>query len=185
MLVVGALGIAACGANDDNDESLPEGTGAIVAAITTVPDDVRCVEIYTSDSRSSFVRADVTPGASATIRIAPLSPGFIYLSGAAYAQSCFSDAGFGSDAGVGTTQTWEADPTYAYVEAGRSNEAQLNFHRFASLNVDVNFDEPCCNEGTADGGAPCGCLDAGLDSGPHADAGVPADAGASVDAGHW
>lgn len=163
-LVIGASSTVACGSSDNKDESLPEGTGAVVAAISTVPDDVQCVEIMTSDWRSPYVRTDVSPGSSATIRIVPLSPGHVVLWGAAYAEPCmFFDAGVGIDGGhAGTlTQTWEATPVGTIVASGHTNHVQLTFRRFGSLDVEVDFEEPCCDPGAVDGGGPCACFDGG------------------------
>src|SRR5688572_6768051 len=111
--VLGAAGLAACGSEGgQGDEQLPEGMGAIVAALSSVPDDVRCVEIHTSDWRNPVVQANVTPGSSAIIRIAPLSAGYVTLSGQAFEEPCGM---FGPDAWM-LTQTWEAEPTSAFVQ---------------------------------------------------------------------
>ena len=166
LLGLGAVAQGACSSGQGSTEPLPEGTGAIVAALSRVPGDVRCVQIQTSDYRTPVVRANVSPNESATIRIAPLGAGYVSLSGYAFAGAC--DAW--DDAGL--TQTWEASPITAYVEAGRTNYAQLTFRRPGGLQVDVDFEEPCdCDGGQfggADGGSvPCSC------PGPTVDAGGP------------
>jgi hypothetical protein len=88
--LLGAL--AACSGSIEpgshGNEELPEGMGALESKILSVPADVRCVVVQSSDYRASYTRVDVTPGESATIRLAPLAPGWIYLYGEAYDLPC-------------------------------------------------------------------------------------------------
>lgn len=105
-------------------------------------------------------------GSSATICIVPLSPGHVVLWGAAYAEPCmFFDAGVDGGHGGILTQTWEATPVGTIVASGHTNRVQLTFRRFGSLDVEVDFEEPCCDPGAGDGGASCECFDAGPDGG--------------------
>jgi hypothetical protein len=54
-------------------------------ALTDVPRDVQCVDISTSDYQyNPDVRVDVTPGSDKLIRISPLTPGSIVVTGKAF-----------------------------------------------------------------------------------------------------
>ncbi|RYG66327.1 hypothetical protein EON77_17550, partial [bacterium] len=89
---------------NDEDEALPENTGAIRASLAYVPSDVRCVEISTGDWRTPFVAVDVTPGEATSIRLAPLSPGYVAIWGRAYAEPCNAQPVWPAvDAGSATT----------------------------------------------------------------------------------
>jgi hypothetical protein len=170
-----ASGLASCSSGSGNEEPLPEGTGAIVASLSKVPDDVRCVQIHTSDWRTPYVQAEVTPGSSASIRIAPLSAGYITLWGAAYSGSCGALHGE-----AGANQTWEATPVSAQVQPGRTNYAQLTFRRLGGLEVNVEFEECPCDEALVDAGVP-GCECGDVDGGPiDFDAGPPIDFDANL-----
>jgi hypothetical protein len=175
-----ALVAAACSSDGGGEEPLPEGTGAIVAALSNVPNDVRCVDVQTSSPQVPLVRTDVTPGAAATVRIAPLFPGSILLSGTAYDEPCSS---IGQD-GSFPSATWQAQPTTVFVEAGRTTHAQLKFYRGTELQVEIEFVDPSCacdagpggNTGGdagsqywPDGSPPSRCpcpIQEGLDAGP-------------------
>jgi hypothetical protein len=170
-LAASSLSIAACVAAppDEADEPtvLPEGTGAITAKLDLVPLDVRCVEIRTDDwRRTPIVRTDVIPGEAATLRVAPLTPGYRTISGVAYDVSCAqlagtsgpaTDAGW-HDAGPSPNPTWEAQEVYVYVGSGKSSSTRLLFRRPGSVDIDIDFDDGRCDpfgwcEGP-DGGPP-------------------------------
>ncbi len=92
-VITAMLGFAGCSGNangnaNDDDNFLEEGTGAVRAAFSQIPANVRCVEIRTSDYRTPVVRTDVAPGEEAIIRVAPLSVGWVTLSGVAYDVPC-------------------------------------------------------------------------------------------------
>jgi hypothetical protein len=158
-----ALVAAACSSDGRGEDALPEGTGAIVAALSNVPNDVRCVDVRTSSAQVPLVRTDVIPGTAATVRIAPLFPGSILLSGTAYDQPCSS---IGQD-GAFPSPTWQAQPTSVFVEAGRTSHARLVFHRGTELQVEIEFGDPSC---WCDGGA-------GTNTGGDAGSNVWGDAG--------
>ena len=115
------------------EEPIAEGMGAIVADVAVVPPDVKCIEIQTSDYRFYSVRKDVTPGQAASIRLAPLTPGTIYVYGTAYSVPCantYGDYYYGvSDGGPTSSVTWRADATFAQVQAGRTNKANVVFRQ--------------------------------------------------------
>ena len=178
------------------DEPIGEGMGALVANIPVVPPDVQCIEIQTTDYRVSLVRKDVTPGQAASFRLAPLSPGNLYVYGTAYSVPCanaynYYDYGYGYayDGGASSPVTWRADYTYAQVQAGRTNKTNLVFYKLADLNVDVQFQDPCvCENGVCmtvpqSGGEPQDCSVTGVDAGPDVRV-FPTEAGApSIDGG--
>ena len=104
------VSLAAC-AGGIVPEELPEGAGAVEMRLRAVPADARCVVLYTSDYRRSYVEADVVPGEDTTIRVAPLSAGWVSLRGEAYDVPCDErwtayDAGAGSSStGTGSSST--------------------------------------------------------------------------------
>jgi hypothetical protein len=130
---------------------LPENTGAIAARLTNVPADVQCIQIFTSDFHVSEVDTNVTPGTTATILIAPLSPGFVELNGRALNHPCNQfvfDGGFGGggdasdDGGLtfGNGVTWEASPAFVNVIPGQVTSVDLHFHQPGGVNVNIDFD---------------------------------------------
>lgn len=182
VVAVGSLAclgaLSACSgapATDSAKVGSGEKTGMIVAAITA-PSDVMCVQINVMDygsgmngfgSTTSYT--DVTPGASATIEIGPLSPGYVYLTGDAYNVPCstieYPWIGIGGSSGGGGSgpvpivgpssgpgipapgigdagvlnPTWEADATQVLVVPGVATAATLSFHQLGSLDLSVNF----------------------------------------------
>ena len=161
-----------CSSNPgESEEPLAEGMGAVVANIPIVPSSVRCIEISTSDYRVYNLRTDVTPGQEAHIRLAPLQPGYLYLSGTAYSTPCSGI--YGADGG--SAATWQADYTYVTIQAGTTTNANLLFRKLADLNVDVQFQDPCvCSDGGCltipqSGGEPQDCTPPG----PSKDGGPP------------
>jgi hypothetical protein len=189
--LVGCSGQAGGGAQG---KALPENTGAIVARLSNIPADVQCITLQTSDSLTSYIQQDVTPGGDATIELAPLNPGYLWLSGQAYNHPCESwyvggeDGGVygGSSSGGGSSSssgggadpglTWEATPTYVNVLVGQTTETTLHFHQLGTLDVNVSFDNDTCDNSFG------GCDDAGPPP-PVEDAGPPilvgGDAGAA------
>jgi hypothetical protein len=156
-----------CSSSPSGDTAkLPEHLGGVIMRLSSVPTDVQCVEIDTSDYRTNQVRVDVTPGQSATITLAPLNPGEVYLWGNAYNQPC-ATLGYGSfDGGyVPPTSdvTWVADSTPVFIVSGQYTNADLHFHQLGGANVTIDWD-------TCDGGGGnfyyCG---GGPDAGPDVD----------------
>jgi hypothetical protein len=155
LVVAVALGAAACSqgpsSSSDGDGTFDENTGALVAHLRRIPDDVRCIEISTSDWRNSQVRVDVEPGNEATIRIAPLQPGWLSFWGTTYRVPCHQI--WSSDGGPYANQTWIADYASAYVNSGRPTPITLLFRKLGSADVSVDFADP--NSCDPDGGAMC------------------------------
>ena len=146
------------GSNASGPPPLGEHTGGIVMKLTDVPNDVQCVELDTSDYRNPQVRVDVTPGSTATIPIAPLDPGYVWLSGQAYGQSCESlNYGYG-DAGVGDV-TWVADGVSVNIIAGQYTQTDMHFHQLGGASVNVQWD-------TCDAGGSFYNCGGGDDAGP-------------------
>jgi len=170
------LVLAECSsAADANGPAGSEETGEVSAAIQRVPDDTRCVSIslyaYGSFYTNRYVEQDVVPGESAVIRIGSLPPGYAYISGNAYGTACRGPYGFDA----GETQTWTADSTSVYVQAGRTTEVSLNFHKLGAVHIGINFDECSCDQygvcTTLDeSGATVACIPSG--GGPSVDGGV-------------
>ncbi|MET0595495.1 MAG: hypothetical protein ABW133_22540 [Polyangiaceae bacterium] len=128
-----------------------ETTGAIVAHLRRIPDNVRCLEITVSDWRYGTQRYDVTPGNEAFLKIAPLMPGYVYFYGAAYSVAC-ADIYGPNDGGPYGFQTWYAEYTSAEILPGRSTPVSMTFRRLGGAEVSVDFsDEPPCGDG---GGCP-------------------------------
>jgi hypothetical protein len=170
--IVTVASLVGCSSNPGaSEEPLAEGMGAVVANVPVVPSDVRCIEVNTSDYRVYNVRTDVTPGQEAHLRLAPLQPGYMYLSGTAYSRPC-ADI-YASDGG--SAATWQADYIYVTIQAGTTTNANLVFRKLADLNVDVQFQDPCvCSDGGChtvpqSGGEPQDCSAPG----PSYDGGVP------------
>jgi hypothetical protein len=194
VLAAGVASAVAVGCSSPaaGTKPLPEHTGGMVMEITSVPSDVQCVEINTSDYRTSQVRVDVTPGTTATVPVAPLDPGVIYVWGQAYDVPCeslgygyptptpyYPDAGLGyADSGPQTPAshvTWLADSIPVTIFSGQYTNADLHFHQLGGANVTIDWDS--CDGGGGnfyycggDGGPPIG-PDGGPPVGP--DGGPP------------
>jgi hypothetical protein len=161
LVAVIALGGAACSqggsASHGDDGTFDDTAGALVAHLKRIPENVRCVEIQTSDWRQWQVLTDVQPGSEATIRIAPLLPGYLYFSGAAYDVPCWQI--YSSEGGPWNHQTWIADNANVYVQSGNATPVTITFRRLGSADVSVDFaDGPNCDAGPgweADGGPAC------------------------------
>jgi len=165
-----ALGTAACSQgpspSHDGEGTFDDTTGALVAHLKRIPDDVRCIEIQTSDWRRSQVQIDVEPGTEATIRIAPLQPNFISFSGVAYGVRCWDI--WGGDGGAYANQTWVADSAYTTIHSGRATPVTLTFRKLGSADVSVDFADPtACDAGPGWGADAASCPPP-----PWADAGV-------------
>jgi hypothetical protein len=158
-------------------------TGNIELKIASVPNNVSCIEIDTSDYASPQKLVDATPGQPIIVAISPIQPGWVYLTGRAYSLSCetfrgisppsYPDDGstaFSDDAGPSNPETWVAEGTSVFVASGQTTVADLRFHQLGGLDVSVEW----CDDG--DGGT---CDDAGEDAGEDADAGQepPPDGG--------
>lgn len=164
LVAAAALSVTACSQGEGSaprggEGDFDETTGALVAHLRRVPDDVRCIEINTSDWRVSQRTFDVLPGSEATLKIAPLLPGYVSFQGAAFSKTC-AERWWGDDGG--TTQTWVADYTSAYVTAGQSTPVSMTFRRLGSADVSVDFDEnpnTSCDAGAwwPEAGPPSGC----------------------------
>ena len=139
-----ALGAAACSQGQspshDGDGTFDESSGALVAHLKRIPDDVRCIEIQTSDWRRSQVQIDVQPGGEANIQIAPLQPGYISFWGVAYKVRCWEI--WSGDGGSYGNQSWIADYASAYVQSGRATPVTLTFRKLGSADVSVDFADP-------------------------------------------
>jgi hypothetical protein len=135
--------------------------------LTNVPADVACLELDTTDYRNPQVRVDVSPGASVTVPIAPLDPGYVWLSGQAYGQTCESiEYGYGYGEAGAPDVTWVADGVSLTIVAGQYTQTDLHFHQLGGASVNVEWD-------TCDAGSSfytCGADDGGF----------PEDAGISV-----
>jgi len=143
-----------------------ERTGSISLKLASVPSDVLCIELDTSDWMSPQTFVSTAPGAPLSIAISPITPGWIDLYGRAYRVDCntvrYGGGGIpgpGSDGGSAAASeiSWIADPIWLQVIAGGPTEADLRFHQLGAL--DVNVDWSNCDP---DGGAfACGTVDAG------------------------
>lgn len=154
----------------DDEGAFDSTTGALVAHLKRIPDDVRCIEIQTSDWHQYRVLTDVEPGNEATIRIAPLAPGYIYFSGAAYSVPC-GQIYSGDGGGSWGYQTWIADSANAYVQPGAATPITMTFRRLGGADISVDFDDgtPGCDAGPAwgpDGGPLCPPMPPWDDAGP-------------------
>lgn len=153
-----SLGSAACSqsapAGGGGEGTFDDSTGALVAHMKKIPEDVRCIEIQTSDWHASQVRVDVEPGTEATLRIAPLAPGYVSFWGTAYGVPCWDIWG---DGGPASNETWNADYASAYVTAGQATPVTLTFRHLGSADVSVDFDTGTgCDGGLReDGGSIC------------------------------
>jgi hypothetical protein len=159
VFVAVALGAAACSqssSSHDGTGTFDDTSGALVAHLKRIPEDVRCLEISTSDWRRSQVLVDVEPGTEATIRIAPLSPGYMSFWGAAYQVPCWE---IWRDGGPWSNQTWVADYASVYVQSGHATPVTMTFRRLGSADVSVDFDDgAACDGGTVWGDAAAPCL---------------------------
>jgi hypothetical protein len=146
--------------------SFGESTGALVAHLKRIPDDVRCIEIQTSDWHQYRVITDVEPGTEATIRIAPLTPGYVSFWGAAYRVPCWQI--YETKGGAWGNQSWIADNANAYVQPGAATPITLTFRRLGSADISVDFDDGTgCDAGLPawDGGPQCGSPPPWVDGG--------------------
>jgi len=186
--VAAGASFLACSAGSSSAPSAPvlgAHVGGIEMKLANIPADIQCVELDTSDVRTPQVRVDVSPGTSVTIPVAPLDPGYVWLSGEAYDQSCESLAYGGYDDGGVTTQgdvTWVADGVSLDIIAGQYTQTDLHFHQLGGATVNIEWD-------TCDGGGGNFYYCGGEDGGPPADDASPPplsdDAGAvtTIDAG--
>jgi len=154
-----ALAMAGCSSESvdrSSDRAFAEGTGELVASLAQIPDDVRCVQITTSDwQHAPTINVDVTPGTSQTIRIGPLFAGQIWLNGSAHSSAC---ADINS-----VNQTWVADNTVTVVENGRVSPVTMTFRRLGRVDVTVDFEH--CDGGFSGDGGTLRCVDDGVDAG--------------------
>lgn len=157
-----SLGVAACSSAGSSESSEPplgefnETTGAIVAHLRRIPDDVRCLGVTVSDWRYGAQLFDVTPGDEAFVKIAPLMPGWVYFYGSAYSVKCSDIYGYGdggpADAGPYGFQTWYAEYASVEITPGRATPVSLTYRRLGSADVSIDFsDDPICG----DDAGPC------------------------------
>ena len=155
LLSLAALSVGGCSdggpaspSKDLGVGEFDETTGALVAHLQRIPDNVRCLEIQVSDWRFGLMRFDVTPGDDAFIKIAPLLPGWVYFYGSAYSVAC-ADIYGPNDGGPYGFQTWYADYASAEIVPGRATPVSLTFRKLGAADVSIDFsDEPPCDGGT-------------------------------------
>jgi hypothetical protein len=155
MVALGTpFAVAGCGAIDPGTSD-PGETGTIIASLTKVPADTRCVVLYTNDPALASVATDVVPGSSMEIRLAPLKAGTVSVRGEAYAVACAQ-----ATADAGAAPTWQAPWTTAAVQGGVANSVTLVFRPSNELHVTLDFqddsDGGTGTDGGADGGPPPG-----------------------------
>jgi hypothetical protein len=146
-VVFAAVGCASGDGAFSSDPTFAEGTGALVATLAQIPDDVRCLQFTTNDWHVQQLNVDVVPGTTQTIRIGPLNAGEVYLNGSAYPTVC-AEAYY-------NTNNWTADPTSVTVQNGRVSPVTMTFRRLGRVDVSIDFENCDAGEGTVDGGLPC------------------------------
>jgi hypothetical protein len=157
--LVALAAVVACSQGGGGSTStLGEHTGGVTLKFTSIPADVHCVEVDTSDYGTPRVRVDVAPSTQANVAIAPLKPGDVYLWGTAYNESCealASGGDGGSEGGAYSNVSWTANGTDVQVYPGTYTQAELTFHQLGGVDVGVNFDN------CIDGGSGSNCADGG------------------------
>ena len=142
VAMVGALPACSSAEESKPQDSFAQGSGELVATLTTVPNDVHCLQLQTSVWNLSQLNFDVTPGTTQTVRVGPLPAGTVFVSGIAYSKTC-AEAFY-------EYQSWTADQVQATVETGRVTPLTLTFKRLGRVDISIDFEE--CD--STDGGLP-------------------------------
>ena len=133
--IVALVGLAACDGSPP-PASAGDDVGSVVLALSTVPSDVRCIEVtVTAPSRTVTRRFDVTPGQSAALTVSGLPVGPATVDERTFAVAC---------SGVGTTTipTWEADAVapVTLVAGAPATGVTLVLRRPAQIQITNDFE---------------------------------------------
>ncbi len=149
-LIAAVLAVTACTQSGGNNT--PDATAQAQVALSSVPSDVRCVDVLVLASGHTVdQRFDVTPGASATLTIFAPPDAQASISAQAFAGAC-------SAVVANTPPTWVADPVTAALAVGEVAQVHLHMRRpslVGTAQVTVDFPDDFAGLLGAGGGQAC------------------------------